>query len=246
VRRLFVLAAALAALMGCGSDAVKVPQGNPAIRHGEEAIADYMAVEEIRVELTAASDLYYAGGSQRAARNLIQSAHDRYASIARRIRARDHALDREIEAAFERAARVLRRGATPDGARDTITPLADQLMDGAVQALVDREARQDSGLQAVVMTKLLDRLSQLSRAGLPQLFAQQWGYLRRAQALHVALADELGPQKDEITKNFGKLRDRSFPEGALPPENPDPVLVEDAVRKIEDAVRKRFELGSAL
>ena len=237
-------AALVLPLAGCGDDAATVPRGDPAVRHGERAVADYLAVEEIRSHLAAASDYYYSGGSAASTRALIGQARDRYLSLAERIAGRDPVLTREVGVAFERADRAVERGATPDGARDTIGPLADQLMDGVVQALVPREARQDPGLQAAVMSKLLERVDVLSDAGLPQLFAQEWGYLRRAQALHVALAEDLGPEKDDVTNAFGRLRDRSFPEGAVAPKGAEPEPPARAVDRIRDALEERFGLTS--
>lgn len=242
MRRAFAAAGAALTLAACGSDASDVPRGDPAVRHGERAVADYLAVEEIRSYLSAASDYYYSGGSAPPTRTLIGQARDQYAALARRVSAKDRVLNREVEVAFERADRAIERGATPDGARDTIGPLADQLMDGVVQSLVPRAARQDAGLQAAVMSKLLERVDVLSDAGLPQLFAQEWGYLRRAQALHVALAEDLGPQKNTVTNAFGRLRDKSFPEGALPPQGSEPEPPAQAVDRIRDALEERFGL----
>ena len=244
MRRAVAAAAAALALAGCGSDEGGVPRGDPAVRHGEAAVRDYLAVEEVRSHLAAASDYYYSGGSAPTARTLVGQAHDRYRSLGVRVKARDAVLDREIEVAFGRADRALARGATPDGARDTIAPLLDQLLDGAVQALVPRDARQDPGLQAGVMAQLLERINVLSSTGLPQLVAQEWGYLRRAQALHVALSEDLGPQKDAVTDAFGSLRDKSFPGGARQPSDADPEPPAQAIDRIRKAVEDRFGLAS--
>ena len=239
------LAAVLAlTLAACGGDDRSVPRGDPAVRHGERAVADYLAVEEIRSQLAAASDYYYGGGGGAPARTLLGQARDRYAALSPRVERRDSILDREVGIAFARAERALARGSTPDGARDTIAPLLDQLMDGVVQSLVPRDARQDPGLQAAVMSRLLERVNVLSDAGLPQLFAQEWGYLRRAQALHVALAEDLGPQKQTVTNAFGRLRDRSFPQGAVVPRDAEPEPPAQAIDRIRGAVDERFGLAS--
>lgn len=243
-RALAVALVAATFLAACGSDAADVPRGDPSVRHGERAVTDFLAVEEIRSHLSAASDYYYAGGAAPPTRTLIGQAHDAYNALAERVARRDPVLDREVKVAFERADRAIERGATPDGARDTIDPLSDQLMDGVVQALVPRAARQDPGLQATVLTRLLERLNVLRDAGLPQLFAQEWGYLRRAQALHVALAEDLGPQKDEVTNAFGRLRDKSFPDGALAPQGSEPEPPAQAVDRIREALEERFGLVS--
>ena len=236
-----VLAALLLAGCGGGGDA-KVPRGDPAVRHGENAVADFLAVEEIRAHLAAASDYYYSGGGANPTSTLIGQAADRYSGLARRVTAKDATLHREVQVGFQRAFRAIEREATPDGARDTIDPLSDQLMDGVVQALVPKAARQDPGLQAAVMSKLLERVNVLSDAGLPQLFAQEWGYLRRAQAIHVALAEELGPQKGAVTDAFGRLRDKSFPDGARTPTGAEPEPPARAIDRIREALEERFGL----
>lgn len=243
MRRILVLVAAAAVLGGCGSDGPSVVRGDPAVRHGEEPIADYVAIEEVRAALTAASDLYYSGGRATDARDLVQTAREKYGALEKRVERADPILAREIEVAFGRGERVLARGATPDGVRDTLDPLTDQLFDGVLQELVPRAARQDPGVQADVMTKLLQRIDVLRSTGLAQLFAQEWGYLRRAQALHVALAEDLGPQKARVTAGFDRLREKSFPQGALRPgddaETDSPAPVVDRIRA---AVEERFGL----
>jgi hypothetical protein len=246
-------AAALAALAiliaGCGGGGSgSVPRGNPDSRHGPAAVDDYAAVELLRAQLVASSDSYYAGGSAGDARIQLARARGAYDVLARRVKAKDPVVDREVIARFDTLTRDIRRGVAPDRYRDLAGPLADQLMDGVSQALVPRAARSDRGVQAEALRRVTARLAatyDASASGGDETttrlaFQDAWGLWRRALALTTLIKPDLGGQKDTVAGSLNGLRGSAFPNGPNVLDTPPAHKVDSAGTKVIDALDKRF------
>src|SRR6266513_1065770 len=97
----FVTVALALLIAGCGSGGGgSVPKGNPDARVGPAVVDDYAAVELLRAQLIASSDSYYAGGSAGDARTPLARARSAYDVLARRVKAKDAVVDREVIARF--------------------------------------------------------------------------------------------------------------------------------------------------
>jgi hypothetical protein len=245
------LAAACLAVAGCGGNGVKVPHGNPDARHGAETVDAYASVELLRALLFASSDSYYAGGSAEDARRQLERARTAYDALASRVQAGDPVVNREVTVRFDHVARVLRQGIAPDRYRDVVNPLADQLMDGVSQALVPPHARSDAGVQAEALKRITMRLAATYGAAISSsaddasgrlAFEESWGLWRRAQALDLLVAADLGDQKDAVAAAIDNLRQPAFPKGPVRPDKPAPAKVEAASAKILRTLDKRFGL----
>ena len=246
-------AAALIALSiaGCGSGGGgSVPRGNPDSRHGPAAVDSYAAVELLRALLIASSDEYYAGGSAADARIQLQRARASYDVLAGRVRAKDPVVDREVVARFTVLQRDIRQGIKPDHYRDLAGPLADQLMDGVVQALVSPAARSDRGVQAEALRRVTTRLAATYDASAGGsggetgrlAFEESWGLWRRALALTALIKPNLGAEKDAVAGTLNALRGTAFPNGPNQLDAPPAPKVDAAETKIVDALNKRFRL----
>jgi hypothetical protein len=213
-------------------------------------VDSYASVELLRALLIASSDSYYAGGSATDARTQLQRARAAYDGLAGRVRAKDPVVDREVVARFDVLQRDIRQGITPDHYRDLAGPLADQLMDGVVQALVPEAARSDRGVQAEALRRVTTRLAatyDASAGGADPdtarlAFEESWGLWRRALALTTLIKPNLGAQKDTIAGSLNALRGTAFPNGPNQLDAPPAQKVDAAETKVVDALQKRFRL----
>jgi hypothetical protein len=244
---------ALLALAGCGSSGPRVPHGNPDLRRGPQAVDSYAQVEFIRALVIASSDEYYAGGAADDARLQLTRAHTLYDQVAGRVRSADRVVDREVSARFGLVAKVLREGTPPDRYRDLAGPLADQLMDGVAQALVPQAARSDPGVAAEALRRVAVRMaadydtsaSALDETQARLAFEEAWGLWRRAQALQSILGNRLGGEQGLVKNTLGNLRNPAFPQGPLPPDQPNVKKVDSASLRIQTALARRFGLTAA-
>ena len=253
MRRALPVACLLAALAfaGCGDGGTAIPKGNPDTRHGPQAVDSYAQVEFLRALLIASSDSYYAGGSADDARAQLNRAKTGYDSLAGRVRAADPVVDREVSARFAAASKAIREGTAPDHYRDLVGPLADQLMDGVSQALVPASARTDAGVQAVALSRVALRMSATYDASTASAgdtpgrlaFEEAWGLWRRAQALDVLLATELGSKKSRVASALNNLRGPAFPNGPIAPDAPAAPKVDAASTKVIQTLNDRFRLA---
>jgi hypothetical protein len=229
-----------------------VPHGNPDSRHGPRAVDDYASVELLRARLLASSDAYYAGGSAEDARRQLERARGAYDVLAGRVRGNDRAVNREVVARFDVLARDIRRGIAPDHYRDLAGPLADQLMDGVIQALVPQSARTDRGVQAEALRRVTGRLAatyDAAAAGADDTtarlaFEESWGLWRRALALTALIKPDLGGQKSAVAGALNTLRGSAFPDGPALVDSPPAGKVDSARTKVVDALTKRFGFES--
>lgn len=250
MRRLAAFALALLALAGCGGDEdTAVPVGNPDQRHGAQAVDAYAAVELLRALVVASSDSYYAGGNAGDANTQLARARRDYEALAERVRRGDAVVDREVAVRFDALERSLERGITPDRYRDLADPLADQLMDGVMQALVPSAARTDRGVQAEALRRLTSRLAAtyVAAAGSSDTqarlaFEEAWGLWRRALSLTALIKSDLGSQKDKLAAALNDLREPAFPDGPNLPDTPQADEVEEARTEVEEALTARFRL----
>src|SRR5207237_1537016 len=123
------------------------------------AVDSYASVELLRGLVIASSDSYYASGSAQDARQQLVLARAAYDALARRVRANDPVVDREVVARFNTLARDLHAGIAPDHYRDLAGTLADQLMDRVSEALVPPSARSDRGGPAEAPQRVTARLA---------------------------------------------------------------------------------------
>jgi hypothetical protein len=229
-----------------------VPRGNPDARHGPRAVDDYASVELLRARLVASSDAYYSGGSAEDARTQLERARGAYDVLAVRVRANDPVVNREVVARFDVLAHDIRRGIAPDHYRDLAGPLADQLMDGVIQALVPQSARTDRGLQAEALRRVTARLAATYDAAAlgaddttaRLAFEESWGLWRRALALTALIKPDLGGQKSAVAGALNTLRGSAFPDGPTLVDNPAAGRVDSARTKVVDALDKRFGFES--
>jgi hypothetical protein len=251
MRRAALTAAFALLLTGCGSGGGgAVPSGNPDSRHGPAAVDAYASVELLRALLIASSDEYYSGGSAADARTQLQRARGAYDGRAARVRTKDPIIDREVIARFEVLERNLRQGITPDHYRDLAGPLADQLMDGVVQAVVPQSARTDRGVQAEALRRVTTRLAATYAASASGIdtdtarlaFEESWGLWRRALALTALMKPNLGAQKNAIAGALNGLRGTAFPNGPNQVDAPPAAKVDAAGQKVIQALNKRFRL----
>jgi hypothetical protein len=211
-------------------------------------VDDYAAVELLRARLVASSDAYYAGGSAADARTQLGRARSAYATLARRVHASDAVVDREVVARFDVLARDIRRGIAADHYRDLAGPLADQLMDGVIQALVPQSARTDRGLQAEALRRVTTRLAATYDAAAlgaddataRLAFEESWGLWRRALSLTALIKPDLGSQKGAVAGPLNGLRGSAFPDGPTLVDSPPATKVDSARTKVVDALGKRF------
>ena len=250
MRHLAALAVAVLLVAGCGSDdAATVPQGSPDERHGAPAVDAYASVELLRGLLVASSDSYYAGGSVADAQAQLRRARAAYAGLARGVAAEDPVVHREVTVRFGRLERELARGIAPDRYRDLANPLADQLMDGVMQALVPSDARTDRGVQAEALRRVTTRLAAtyVTAAATAETqarlaFEESWGLWRRALALTAMIKSDLGDQKDTVAGALNDLREPAFPDGPTHTDEPAVEDVERARADVNDALAERFRL----
>jgi hypothetical protein len=249
MRRAAALAGLVLLIAGCGSSGSgSVPRGNPDARHGAAAVDNYAAVELLRAQLVASSDSYYAGGSAGDARIQLGRARAAYDALARRVKAKDPVVDREVVARFNVLGRDIRRGIAPDHYRDLAGPLADQLMDGVSQALVPQSARTDRGVQAEALRRLTARLAATYDAASGAAgdtttrlaFQDAWGLWRRTLALTALIKPDLGSQKNTVAGTLNSLRGTAFPNGPNVPDAPPVERVDRAGTKVIDALDRRF------
>jgi hypothetical protein len=249
MRRAAALAGLVLLIAGCGSSGSgSVPRGNPDARYGPAAVDDYASVELLRAQLVASSDSYYAGGSAGDARIQLARARAAYDALARRVKAKDPVVDREVVARFNVLGRDIRRGIAPDHYRDLAGPLADQLMDGVSQALVPQSARTDRGVQAESLRRLTARLAATYDAASGAAddtttrlaFQDAWGLWRRALALTALIKPDLGSQKDTVAGTLNSLRGTAFPNGPNVVDAPPSQRVDSAGTKVIDALDRRF------
>lgn len=257
-RRLLAVACPLlaaATLAACGGDGDEVPQGSPAARHGEAAVATYRDAERIRARLAATGDLYLVGGHSDA-RLQLRAGEAVYDRLAGRVAARDSLLDREIRAAFDRAEElVVRPGSInyrqepTNPARERIGQLSGQLLAGVLQTLVPRAARDDPGLRAQVLLDLGSQIEPIYAAGIrPHRgeagrldYQLAFGLLVRSQNLARGVGDQLGGRRDDVLQGLADVRAMAFPLGIVRPPTPAPGAVEDVGEQLM-TVRERFGL----
>ena len=254
MRRLIPLAAALL-LAGCGGGGDegggRAPQGPPAERHGEVVLEDFGSIEAVRAELVAASDGYVAGLEEDALEHAL-TAQDAYAELlSRKVAAEDEVLDRELRAAFARLAADIRERRGLRGVRTRAGYVSGQLLDGALAALAPRDAREDSGLKAEVMRRLLDPLEQqYGAAGRAsegsddrRLAAQSaYGLLGRAQTLARSVGKDFGPQLDTVSDGLAAVREPTWPLGIASPVLGREPEVNAALDRVRTALIERFAL----
>ena len=226
--RLLLALLATVALVGCGGDdgAPKVKRGSPVDRYGEQAVSDYGSVEAVRSALVPASDAYVAGLRDDSLVH-AETAQAAYADLlSPSVRAKDPTLDREITAAFPKAIAEMRAGRGLRGVRTRLGFISGQLLDGALAALVPREAREDPGLKAEVLRRLLDPLeAEYAAAGeegaesdAGRLAAQSaYGLLGRSQALARSIGKAFGPRLDDVSEGLASVRELAFPNGVVDP-----------------------------
>lgn len=227
-----------------------MPRGHPDARHGPQAVDDYAAVELLRARLVASSDSYYAGGNAGEANTQLGRARAAYDLLAPRVTRADPLVDREVRARFNALERFIRRGIAPDRYRDLSAPLADQLMDGVVQALIPQAARTDRGVQAEALRRVTTRLAAVYDASAAAgdertarlAFQEAWGLWRRALSLTALLKTDLGPQKDAVAAALNGLRESAFVNGPTLLDAPPRDRVDAAQLKVSAALGKRFGL----
>ena len=247
------MALVAAALSGCGADEVEpAPLGPPGARHGQRALLEMTAVEDVRAGLASASDLYAAQRAP-AARQHTQRARALYmAQVARGVGGRDRVLARELVAAFEAIDADMRAGAPLPALRERIGALRGQLLDAAEGLLVPAPARADAGARAEVLARTLAAMDRAYSYGLgpaaplPEgrfYVERAYGLLARSQSSARGLAPSLGPQRDPVLLGLSDLRLRAFPAGVLrPPTAAPPGDVRERVRRLRGALRKQYRL----
>lgn len=249
-RALSILPALCAlALAACGGDGADAPaQAPPAARFGPDAVRDLLAVERVRARLVPASDLYAVGRVDDALAQL-RAGRELWRELSGEVRGRDPVLEREISVAFARVERAMLARTTFDTVRDRLSPLGAQLLGGAAEALLGREARFDPAVNAAVLTRLLAATAGAYREGVRPggelrsrlALEHSFGLLSRAQAGARGIAAELGPERDAVVNGLKDLRGRVFPEGELlPPSPPPPAELTGALARVRDAVDDRF------
>ena len=246
--RLAAVALALV-IAGCGGESASVPKGSPDTRHSAATVDAYASIELLRGLMVASSDSYYAGGSADDAANQLGRARAAYDSLRGGVRRGDAVVDREITVRFNRLERELERGIAPDRYRDLAAPLTDQLMDGALQALVPAAARTDRGVQAEALRRVTARLAATYVAATSSgdaqgrlAFEEAWGLWRRALALNALIKSDLGPQKDRVSSALNDLRDSAFPDGPAQPATSGADDMEEARADVVEALTERFRL----
>lgn len=238
--------AALAALVlvpaGCGGDDDPPPAGQPRDRFGAEAVEGVFAVETIRAQLVPVTDLVGVGRHDEAAVHLRQ-ARRLWTEISGTIRRGDPVLEREVSVGFARVESALARGRTFDAVRDVAGPLSAQLLGGVREELVEKEARLDPGVNAVVLIRLLDRMEDAYEGGDPASLQHAFGIVDRAQAVAREIAGDLGPQRDTVIEGLKALREDAFPDGiVLPPQQAPLADIRRRADDIRAALRDRFSL----
>lgn len=242
------MAALLVALAACGRDEpVPVPEGPPAARHGERALVEMTAFEDVRAGLASSSNLYAAGRAA-AARTHVRRAREDYVKLlGRGVGGRDRALHREIVAAFDTIHADLGRTAGLAAVRERIGAVSGQLLGAAEALLVPAPARADAGARAEVLSRTLRALERAYRAGVQRgrAFEVERGYglLARSQLQARGIVGSLGPQKDPVLVSLSNVRLRAYPVGVLrPPSAAPPEEVSDGVRTVRATLIERYRL----
>jgi hypothetical protein len=243
--RLAAILLALAALLaaGCGDDDPPAA-GPPAERFGADAVAGLLAVEEIRAELSPASDLYAIGRPENALVHL-RAARNLWSEISGGIRRGDAVLEREVSAAFALVESTMSRGASFDTVRDRLAPLGGQLLGGVREELVpDKEARLDPGVSAATVVRLLDQAEAEYAVGGEREREHAFGLIDRSQATARDVAGDLGPRRDAVIEGLKALRDAAFPDELLTAPAKQGSVPDFAERsdRIRGALRDRFGL----
>ena len=252
MRLLLPLIAAIA-LVGCGGDdgAPKIKRGSPVDRYGERAVGDYGSVEAVRASLVPASDAYVAGLRDDSLVH-AETAQAAYADLlSPDVRAKDATLDGEISAAFPKGIGEMRAGRGLRGVRMRLGFISGQLLDGALAALIPREARDDPGTKAEVLRRLLDPLeAEYAAAGEEgadsdegRLAAQSaYGLLGRSQALARSIGKSFGPRLDDVSDGLTRVRELAFPNGVVDPVVGKDAEVQASLDRVRTAVIERFGL----
>jgi hypothetical protein len=220
-------------------------------RYGEQALSDYGSVEAVRSALVPASDAYVAGLREDSLVH-AETAQTAYADLlSPSVRAKDATLDHEITAAFPKAIGEMRAGRGLRGVRTRLGFSSGQLLDGALAALMPREAREDPGTKAEVLRRLLDPLeAEYAAAGeegadsdAGRLAAETaYGLLGRSQALARGIGKSFGPRLDEVSDGLARVRDLAFPDGIADPVVGKDAEVQEALDGVRTAVIERFGL----
>ncbi len=248
-----VLVALACLLAACGnSSSAKPPQGNPDARFGPQAVDDYAAVELLRAQLIAAGDGYASGAPASDARTQLNQARVAYSVLEPRVKAKDPIVDREVAARFAKVEQEIAKPIGRQAFAGSIGPLFDQLMDGVAQALVREKARDDRGLQAETLRRVVARLAGTYDSAASALdaqterlaFQQSWGLWRRASTIDGPLSATLGPDSGTVTNTISNMKGYAFPNGALPLANPPANKVDEDSAKVIAALVKRYGLGS--
>jgi hypothetical protein len=254
VRRLVPLLAALL-LAGCGGGdddgGGRAPQGPPAERHGEAVLLDFGSIETVRAELVAASDGYVAGFEEDALAHVLTAESSYTELLSHEVGAEDSLLDRELRAAFDRLEADIRDRRGLRGVRTRAGYVSGQLLDGALAALVPRDAREDPGVKADVMRRLLDPLeAEYESAGSSpenseeaRLAAQSaYGLLGRVQTLARSVGKDFGPQLDAVSDGLAAVREPTWPVGIASPALGREAEVATALDRVRAALIERFAL----
>lgn len=243
LRRLALISLALLLLAPVACDDEDAPPaGPPRERFGTEAVEGVLAVELIRSRLVPVTDLVALGRHEDAARHL-EAARERWRRLSGEIRDRDPVLAREVSVAFERVRRALQRRGTFDAVRDVASPLGAQLLGGVREDLVEKEARLDSGVNAAVLARLLDRFDERYAAGDRLAVQHAFGIVDRSQSVAREIAGDLGDRRDAVIEGLKDLREAAFPDGiALPQDPAPPGDVSQLSADVRQALQERFEL----
>ena len=245
MRPLFLLLALCALVAGgCGGDDDAPAAGPPSERFGEAPVRGVLAVEEIRAELVAASDLYAIGRRENALIHL-RAARNLWSLVSAPVRRGDAVLEREVSAAFGLVEATMSRATTFDTVRDRLSPLGAQLLGGVREELVpDKEARLDPGVSAAVVVRLLDQAESEYAEGGVREREHAFGLIDRSQATAREIAGDLGGRRDAVIEGLKALRDAAFPDELLTPPAEQGELTDFAQRaeEIRAALRDRFDL----
>lgn len=232
--------AAIAALMllpaGCGDDD-RPPTGPPRDRFGSGAVEGVFAVETIRARLVPVTDLVGIGRHDEAAVQL-RAARRLWSRISGRISRADPVLEREVSAGFARVESAIARKGTFDAVRDVAGPLAGQLLGGVREELVEKQARLDPGVNAVVIVRLLDRMESAYEGAGPASLQHAFGTVDRAQAVAREIAGDLGRERDAVIEGLKALREHAFPDGIVLPSEQAPLA---DIRRMADRIRAALE-----
>jgi hypothetical protein len=144
------------------------------------------------------------------------------------VRAKVPRLDHEIRFAFALLTRWMAEGEDPQRVRERIAPVGDQLMDGALEALLPTAVRLDPAVRAAVVRRLLVELDANYRRAAPppddadaRLAMQRaYGLLSRSQHGVQEIEEALGTALLDLSTPLSLLRFEAFPGGLGPPPPP--------------------------